>query len=265
MAKSNFAACLDVTLKHEGGYSDHPSDPGGATNRGITIGRLSEVRGRKVSKSEVKALSMAETRQIYERYYWRPVQGDSLPHGIDLVVFDFAVNSGPARGARYLQWVVGTKQDGVVGPDTLAATVMSNGKGVIQQLCARRLSFVRGLSTFSVFGRGWSRRIADVEAKAVVMWLTKGKAMSAAARKELEDEANKARDKSDNQSTGAGGAAGGGGAVLTLDWGWVALGAVAVLVIAGLVLYFKSRHNRERAKAYVSAAAGYVAAAASRS
>lgn len=255
MAKGNLAACLDVTLKWEGGYSDHPADPGGATNMGITIGRLSEVRGRQVSKAEVKALTLAEAKDIYEKYYWRPVWGEQLPHGVDLATFDFGVNSGPSRGVRYLQWCVGTSQDGVMGPKTLTAAIMADGKQVIQTLCARRLSFVQGLSTFKVFGKGWSRRIADVEAKAVAMWLTKGAPMSEAARRELEDEARKASDKSNAQGGGAVGGGVGGGAILfgSIDWG-------AILVFAGLiavavVLAIKSRQNKARANAYQAVAA----------
>ena len=177
MAKSNFIACLDVVLAHEGGYVDHPDDPGGATNRGITRRTLADWRGvspwSDLPKSAVRTLGLKETRDIYRARYWNRVAGDELPAGLDLTVFDFAVNSGPPRAVRYLQAALGVYEDGVPGPITLRAVADAAQKGrvaaLIRTLSARRLGFLRSLKIFPVFGRGWTRRVAETEAAALAM------------------------------------------------------------------------------------------------
>lgn len=255
MAKGNFPACLKVTLAHEGGWADHPSDPGGATMKGITIGRFRQYKPN-ATKSDLRAISDAMVERIYRDDYWKPVLGDDLQYGVDLAVFDFAVNSGPPRAARYLQAVVGAKQDGVIGPETLKAAILAGGKSTIQKLCAKRLSFVQGLSTFKVFGKGWSRRIADVEAKAVAMWLGKGGVLTDYQRDEMLDDAAGFDHKADGQNGAAGGAGAGGGAMVGVDAmtgepNWMFI--VAVAVVAGLLavlLIAKALQNRERAEAY---------------
>lgn len=167
-ASARFAACLAEVLRHEGGYVDHPNDPGGATNLGITRATLSDWRGRPVTKSEVRALTVAEASAIYRARYWDPVRGDALPPGVDLAVFDFAVNSGPGRAARTLQQVLGVTQDGAIGPITLAAIARAPGPvTIIMDLCDARMRFLRGLGTWPTFGRGWTRRVAEVEAAAM--------------------------------------------------------------------------------------------------
>ncbi len=177
MAKSNFAACLAVVLDHEGGYADHPSDPGGATNRGITRRVLADWRGVSpwwaLPKEAVKALGLEETREIYRARYWDVICGDELPAGLDLVVFDFGVNSGPARAVGYLQTALGVGRDGIVGPVTLGAVRKAEADHrvaeLIRAVSIRRLSFLKTLSIFSVFGAGWTRRVADTETRALGM------------------------------------------------------------------------------------------------
>jgi lysozyme family protein len=171
MADERFEQCLREVLRHEGGYSDHPSDPGGATNMGIT--RKTLARWRKISpwtdlpKSAVKALSRAEAAQIYRAQYWNPCKAGAMPAGVDLAVFDFAVNSGPDRAARVLQAALGVAADGEVGPKTLAALGAADSRALINAVCDRRLTFLRGLATFPVFGRGWTSRVAAVRAAAL--------------------------------------------------------------------------------------------------
>lgn len=177
MAKSNFAACLKVVLDHEGGYSDHPSDPGGATNRGITRRALAEWRGISpwwdLSKQAVKALGPDETRDIYRARYWDAVCGDELPAGLDLAVFDFGVNSGPSRAVGHLQAALGVRRDGIVGPVTLGAIQRAEAENrisdLIRTVSTRRMSFLKTLSIFPVFGAGWTRRVADTEIRALGM------------------------------------------------------------------------------------------------
>ena len=171
--QSSFGAALAFVLRQEGGYSDNPADPGGATNLGIT--RRTLAGWRKVSpwwnlpKTAVQALSAAEAGEIYRALYWSPVAGDDLPAGLDLAVFDFAVNSGPDRAARALQGIVGVAVDGRIGPKTLAAVGQRPVATVVTALCASRLGFLGRLSTAAVFGRGWSRRVAAVRAAALAM------------------------------------------------------------------------------------------------
>lgn len=167
--KSSFDTALDHVLRHEGGWSDHPLDPGGATHRGITRATLARVRGRPVSKAELMALTDAETAVIYRRLYWNAVAGDALPAGVDLAVFDCAVNSGPRRAALLLQQALGVSADGIVGRATLAAAERVAPAALIRDLQARRLAFLRRLPTFAVFGRGWSRRVAEIERAALVL------------------------------------------------------------------------------------------------
>ena len=121
MASANFSRALDAVLRHEGGYADHPADPGGATNLGITRATLVRWRGRPVSRAEVKALTRGEAAKIYRAFYWDEIAGDELPPGVDFAVFDYCVNSGPGRAARTLQSAAGVRPDGRIGKITLAA------------------------------------------------------------------------------------------------------------------------------------------------
>ncbi len=177
MATENLNRCLAEILRHEGGYVDHPADPGGATNMGIT--RKTLARWRKVNpwwqlpKAEVKALNQNEVTAIYKALYWDRVAGDVLPDGVDLALFDFGLNSGPARAVKTVQQELKVRVDGALGPITLGAIrariAASGSGGLIQALCARRLSFLMRLSTFTVFGRGWKRRVAEIETAALAL------------------------------------------------------------------------------------------------
>lgn len=264
MAKGNLPACLRVTLPHEGGYVDHPDDPGGATNMGITHRTLAAWRGVPfVSKQAVKSLSLAEATDIYRERYWNVVSGEALPWGVDLAVFDYGVNAGPPQAARDLQRSVGAPVDGVVGPVTLGwVAAAGDGKRIIKAICSRRLSFKQGLRNWETFKRGWSRRVADVEARGVAMWLAHTTSTEAAKR-DLRDEADAAGKAAQRQNQGASGAAaggtaiGGGDAVVTGEPNWLLIVGVVIvvgLVVAGLVM--KARQNKDRAAAYAAVASG---------
>lgn len=175
MARSRFDICLDEVLRQEGGYVDHPSDPGGATNMGITHKTLA--RWRMVSpwwnlpKSAVMELQRPEAGKIYRASYWDRCQAGQFPVGLDLALFDFAVNSGPDRAIRTLQAELDVAADGQVGPLTLGAVesyAKRKGLGVlIGSLCDRRLAFLSRLPTFATFGRGWTNRVAAIRAAAL--------------------------------------------------------------------------------------------------
>ena len=166
--KDNFAACLAHVLKYEGGWSDHPKDPGGATNYGITLRTYSAWLKRPASKAALLGIAHTEVAAIYRAEYWNAVRGDDLPPGLDLVAFDAAVNSGPSRAAKWLQTAVGTNADGKIGPATIAVAGRA-GPDAIKRACATRMQFLRSLETWPVFGKGWSARVAATEALALQM------------------------------------------------------------------------------------------------
>jgi lysozyme family protein len=164
-----FTRALPLVLAHEGGFANHPRDPGGATMQGITQRVYDAWRqGRGLPSRSVRHLEPGERDTIYHDQYWSAVRADDLPDGLAYAVFDFAVNSGPARAARELQRVLRVDQDGVVGNVTLtAARERGDLTNLIREYQAARLAFVRRLATYDSFGRGWERRIAEVEAAAV--------------------------------------------------------------------------------------------------
>lgn len=169
MAASNFAQCFALTLKHEGGYVDIADDPGGATNLGVTIGTLSAYLGRQANKAEVHALTPDAVRPIYKVNYWDKIRGDDLPAGIDMAVYDFAVNSGPSRGAMALQRAIGVADDGVIGSVTLANVASRPVDQIIERITADRMTFLRRLSTWPRFGKGWTTRVNAVNKQAMDM------------------------------------------------------------------------------------------------
>lgn len=176
MSHERYMACLAFTLKYEGGYVDHPADPGGATNLGVTRATLAKWRGRPVSKSEVKALSRAEAADIYKRFFWEPCGGPILPAGVDAVVFDWAVHSGPSRAVRALHKVLNIAQAPAPGPQLRQALPKSDPAVLIRQLCAERRRFLSRLKGFAVFGRGWSRRVDALERTALALARASSKA-----------------------------------------------------------------------------------------
>jgi lysozyme family protein len=136
---------------------------------GITHKTLAAWRGKPVTKADVRALSRDEATAIYAARYWKPIRGDDLPRGLDLVAFDAAVNAGPARGARFLQSGLGVTPDGKIGPQTLAAAQAAYVPAAIQRAIAFRLAFHRSLKTWPTFGKGWTARISSVEKRALEM------------------------------------------------------------------------------------------------
>lgn len=165
--RNNFDAALSAVLRHEGGYVNHPDDPGGATNKGVTQGTYDLWRAdHQLPLQSVKLITPAEIMALYKRGYWDKVNGDIMPPGLDYCLFDFAVNSGHKRAITYLQRVVGADADGVLGPATMDAVNSAPVKDVIEGVCNLRLAFLKKLPTFRVFGKGWSARVAEVRIKA---------------------------------------------------------------------------------------------------
>ncbi len=172
MADADYARCLAFVLEAEGGYVDDPLDPGGATNLGITLRVLTEWRHTAVTKQEVRDLTREEAGAIYRARYWNSTRCGELPPGVDLMVFDGAVNLGPAQSARMLQAAVGTTQDGSIGPITVKAAVDGSASATIEAIASSRLAFYRSLPTFGHFGAGWTARVS--RAKTLALQLAAG-------------------------------------------------------------------------------------------
>ncbi len=157
----NYDKCLETILHHEGGYVNHPEDPGGETNLGVTKRVYQEWGGTK----DMKDLTFDDVAPIYKKNYWDKMKCDDLPSGLDLCVFDFGVNAGPGRAAKYLQTLIGTVADGGIGPNTLAKlkeyTDKTGVKETITNYQNDRQSYYEKLSTFKTFGRGWTRRVEE--------------------------------------------------------------------------------------------------------
>lgn len=167
---SEFDRALPRVLVHEGGYVNHPKDPGGETNKGVTRRVYDSYRKTKgLPLQSVRNITSAEVSEIYKKEYWDRVSGDNLPPGVGYVVFDGAVNSGVAQSVKWLQRALKEyglypgKVDGILGQGTVAAVNgVNDHDALIAKICARRMSFLRALKTWKTFGKGWSARVANV-------------------------------------------------------------------------------------------------------
>lgn len=179
MAYGMWGQAYKVTRVYEGGYVNHPKDPGGATNHGVTQ-RVYDAYRRRAGKAiqSVKAISQAEVADIYRRQYWDAVKGEIMPQGLDFVLFDGAINSGPVQSIKWMQRSLQTlglyhgKIDGDIGQGTLdAIALVRDFDRLVGMICDRRLAFCQALKTWSTFGKGWSARIANVRRNGQV-WAT---------------------------------------------------------------------------------------------
>jgi lysozyme family protein len=159
MTQASWPAAIKAVLASEGGYVNDPHDPGGETNFGISKRAYPGV--------DIAHLTQAGAEAIYKRDYWDKISGDELPAGVDYTVFDEAVNSGVGHAARSLQAIVGSAQDGAIGPQTIRDVMVSNAVNVISRLCDRRLAYLQGLPTWSRYGTGWTNRVVSVKALAL--------------------------------------------------------------------------------------------------
>ena len=163
--KDNFDECLKMLLHHEGGYVNHPSDPGGETNLGVTKKVYQEWGGTK----DMKDLTVEDVAPIYKKNYWDRCKCDDLESGVDWVVFDWAVNSGTGRSAKAIQKICGASQDGAIGPKTLALIGKQDTQYVVEEFGKIRQDFYESLKTFDTFGKGWTRRNKETTEKALEM------------------------------------------------------------------------------------------------
>jgi lysozyme family protein len=154
----NFRDCLELVLKAEGGYVDHPKDPGGRTNLGVTQRVWEEWIGHPATEKDMRELTPAIVAPMYEMRYWRTSYCEKLPRGLDLLVFSMAVNAGAGRSVKLLQDAIGVVADGVIGPNTMAKINEANVETLIDKFSEARRAYYRGLKLFPVFGRGWLNR-----------------------------------------------------------------------------------------------------------
>lgn len=251
MAQGNFDACHDVTAKFEGGYVNHPADPGGATNWGITIGVLRQERG-SATVADVKALTYAEAKRIFKTRFWNPVGAETMPRGVDLACYDWGVNSGVSRGKR------------AYADTANIADIAARVKAI----CAARRNFFAAIiarnGKLAAFRKGWANRLAAVEATAY-RWalVAQGKSGSVITR-EMQAEAAKAGTaaaKKQTQAKTAGGAsAPAGGGIAAAGWNWegIAFGVVVfgVLAFIGFMAWRAAQAEAARKVAFQEAANG---------
>jgi len=169
MSETNFQACLAVVLSNEGGFSDDAADPGGATNLGVTLATWSGYVGHAATIAEIEALTVADVSPLYKEEYWNACDCQLWPAGVDLMVFDASVNTGPGRARRALQTAAASTPDGSIGPATEAAVEALAPGLLIETLAVNREAYYRSLPTFGRFGNGWLARVERTKLAALRM------------------------------------------------------------------------------------------------
>jgi lysozyme family protein len=170
--QSNWDNAFRLMLQSEGGFVNHPSDPGGMTNLGVTKATWESWVGREVDEAEVRGLTPEKVEPLYKERYWDAVLGDELPAGLDYLMFDFAVNAGAGRSIKTLQTAVGVPADGWLGPITMAAVEAFDPVELIERFSQSKEYFYRSLNTFPTFGLGWLNRVSKVKQHATSMVTT---------------------------------------------------------------------------------------------
>ena len=160
---SNFPASLKLVLKSEGGFVNHPNDPGGMTNLGVTRKVWREWVNRDVDEAEMRSLTPELVTPLYKARYWDSCKCDDLPRGVDYAVFDSAVNMGPGRAAKLLQAALGVTADGAIGRATIAAATAADPAELLEAFSLGKEAFYQSLPTFATFGKGWMNRVAHVQ------------------------------------------------------------------------------------------------------
>lgn len=149
-----FLDAIPLLLNFEGGYVHDARDPGGETKYGISK--------RAYPDEDIKELTVERACELYKRDYWDRILADQLPPKLRFPMFDTAVNSGVAQAVKLLQKTVSTAQDGIIGPKTLRAAWAIDQYKLTANYLGNRLEFLSSLNNFAVFGRGWTKRVAEV-------------------------------------------------------------------------------------------------------
>lgn len=150
-----FEAAFEKLMGHEGGYSNHPNDPGGETMYGVTarVARIAGYTGAMIDLPRETAMAIAK------KLYWNPYQCDQFAPAIAFALFDTAYNGG--KPAHWLQQALGVTADGIIGAQTIGAARAADPAAVAMAFYARRLLYLTELDAWPSFGRGWTRRIAN--------------------------------------------------------------------------------------------------------
>ncbi|NGX97819.1 MAG: glycoside hydrolase family 108 protein [Candidatus Afipia apatlaquensis] len=245
MAAESYNAALTRLLKDEGGYTDHPSDPGGPTNFGITLADARRYWKGNATADDVRTMPQSAARKIYRERYWNAMRCDELPAGVDYAVFDYGVNSGIGRAGKVLRRVLEMPDStSAVTSDVIAATSKRNAGDLVAAICAERLAFLQGLKIFPVFGRGWTARVNGVRVAALAM----AQGRTPAAATSAETSAGKAvvpvKNPAGPASAGAVIAAGAAAAVTTSRFEVAALVVAAALgASVAVFLIWRWRHR----------------------
>ena len=163
----NYDQSFDWLMEDEGGFVNDPRDNGGMTNLGVTQANWEAYIGHPVDKKDMQALTPDVVKPFYKARYWARIKGDGLPNGLDYCVFDMAVNSGTGMASKTIQRVCAVPDDGIIGPKTLNAIHADDPAELINAFCDMRLDFLRGLSSFKTFGKGWTARVERVRSRAL--------------------------------------------------------------------------------------------------
>lgn len=166
---SDFKECLDLVLKSEGGFVNHPSDPGGMTNLGVTKRVWQEYTGHEADEKEMRSLTPEKVAPLYEQRYWRPTYCEVLPRGLSFLIFSMGINAGTGRSVKLLQSCIGCVADGVIGPKTMELIKSADVTDLIKRFSEARRNYYKSLKTFDVFGKGWLARVDREEAEALNM------------------------------------------------------------------------------------------------
>lgn len=245
-----FSVCHPITASWEGGWSDHKADPGGKTMYGVTQATYTASRKRwGLPTRSVKLISMTEALRIYREEFWDKCNASQLVPGVDLAVYDASVSSGVSRGVKWLKASVGS----------------NDHSETVKRICRARLGFMQSLKIWKTFGKGWGRRVADIEVKGVAMALTYMGATDSRIRIDAQDEAEKAKTSAVTADraakTTATGAAGSVSApvidpaAIDATAIWVLGGFALVLAIAAVLLIVRKNAAQARADAYAGVAA----------
>lgn len=236
-ATAKFRRCDAVTAAWEGGYVDHPKDPGGATDRGVTQGTFDNWRrSQGLALKPVKGVSADEAEALFASMFWDQLRCETLAVGVDLATYDAGVNSGVSRARKWLM-----------------ASIGGDPADTVKKICAKRLGFMQALAIWKTFGKGWGLRVADIQAKGVAWALAASGSGAVATGLQLEAAAKQKAATTQNRAAAGTGVAGGGAGVGAdqahlADWLLVGFGAVVVVAIAILVI--RAALNRQQAEAY---------------
>jgi lysozyme family protein len=234
MATSTYDEALRRLLAHEGGYTNHPSDPGGPTNFGITIHDYRKYIDASGGAADVRQMTVEQAKAIYRSKYWNAMRCDELPAGVDFAVFDYGVNSGIGRAPKVLKRILDLDAStSAVTPQVIEAAKRRDARSIVGAICDERLRFLKSLRTWPVFGNGWGRRVSEVRMAALEMIVRAPARATESTRTVGRGQVPEPKAAREAMRTGGGAAVAATGAAF---WEWIVGHPVAAALIAGLVI-----------------------------